>query len=66
MTCDVKDEVLTGDFGRLQMAASEEEEASTSASHTSRTATEVPQLLQREENREVWRHFFWIQGNVLV
>lgn len=53
VTCDVKGEVLTGGSGRLRMAASEEEETSTSASRTSRTATEVPQLQQKKENKSM-------------
>lgn len=56
-TCDVKGEVLTGGSGRLRVAASEEEETSTSSSHTSRSATEVPQLQRQKENRKVWRRF---------
>lgn len=57
MTCDVKGEVLTGGSGRLRMAAPEEDETSTSASHTSRAAAEVPQLQQQKESRKAWRHF---------
>lgn len=51
MTCDAKGEVLTGGSDRLWMAASEEEETSTSASHTSKAAAEVAQLQEKKTEK---------------